>query len=252
MLNPMDMTGRTVLVTGASSGIGRETAVLLSRIGAHVVIAGRDGERLRQTESMLDGTGHRAEIFDLACVDDIPPWVKSITDAVGPLDGVFHSAGVQVTRPLRLLTAEKVDAILRVNVTSALGLARGFSARGCHASRASLVLMGSVMGLVGQAGIAAYSASKGAVIAMTRSLAMELARDGIRVNCIVPAHVRTEMADRLEQSLTPDQFAAIEAMHPLGIGTALDVAYAAAFLLADTGRWITGTSLVVDGGYTAR
>jgi len=104
------------------------------------------------------------------------------------------------------------------------------------------------MGLVGQPAVTAYAASKGALIALAKSLAMEWAGDGIRVNCVAPGHVKTEMAAALQSMLTTEQFAAIEAMHPLGVGTARDVAHAIAFLLADSGRWITGTTLIVDGG----
>ena len=112
--------------------------------------------------------------------------------------------------------------------------------------------MSSVMGIVGQPGIAAYSASKGAVMALCKSLALELAHHEIRINCVAPAVVMTEMSTKFHQQLTPEQVARIESMHPLGIGTPRDVANAVAFLLADTGRWITGSTLVVDGGYLAQ
>jgi NAD(P)-dependent dehydrogenase (short-subunit alcohol dehydrogenase family) len=108
------------------------------------------------------------------------------------------------------------------------------------------------MGLAGAPATVAYAASKGALNALTRSMAVELAREKIRVNTVAPGHVATEMSDRLREFLTPEKYAMIEAAHPLGLGTATDVAYAVAFLLADTGRWITGSTLVVDGGYTAQ
>ena len=108
------------------------------------------------------------------------------------------------------------------------------------------------MGLVGQTGITAYSVSKGALVSMARSLALELAREGIRVNCVAPGVVQTPMAENAEQKLTPEQHQALEGLHPLGMGTPRDVAYAVAYLLAQTGRWITGTTLVIDGGYTAQ
>lgn len=114
-----------------------------------------------------------------------------------------------------------------------------------------MVFFSSVAGLVGVIGSAAYSASKGAVIALTRSLALELVRDGIRVNCVAPGMVQTEMVEEVQRLLTPEQMQGIAAMHPLGIGRVRDVSNAVAFLLADTSRWITGTTLVVDGGYTA-
>jgi NAD(P)-dependent dehydrogenase (short-subunit alcohol dehydrogenase family) len=108
------------------------------------------------------------------------------------------------------------------------------------------------MGLTGQPGQVLYSATKGALIAMARSMALELARESIRVNCVAPAVVAAGMSEELQKTLSPEQFSAITAQHPLGLGRAEDVANAVAFLLADTSRWITGTTLTVDGGYTAQ
>ena len=107
------------------------------------------------------------------------------------------------------------------------------------------------MGLVGRPAIAAYSATKGALVSMTRSLALELAPEGIRVNCVAPGFVESEILEQVKSVVTEDQFEAIRKMHPLGFGTPRDVANAVAFLVADTGRWITGSTLVIDGGYSA-
>jgi NAD(P)-dependent dehydrogenase (short-subunit alcohol dehydrogenase family) len=158
---------------------------------------------------------------------------------------------MQFTSPLRITTGANLEELMRVNVTAAFALARAFRQKGVSSPGSSLVFLSSVMGIVGQSGQTAYSASKGALISLTKSLALELSRENIRVNCVAPALVRTEMSNKMLQALTPDQVTQIEAMHPLGIGAPRDVANAIAFLLADTGRWITGTTLVVDGGYTA-
>ena len=251
MISPMDLQQRTVLVTGASSGIGRTTSALLSQLGARVLLVGRNEERLAETASQLAGEGHRVEPFDLNHVDDIPQWLKGLSSETGVLHGLVHCAGVHITRPLRFLCDADVDGVMRINLNAAIGLAKGFRQKGVCQSGGSIVLLSSVMALVGQPGVAAYAASKGAIAAVTKSLALELARDEVRINCIAAAQVETEMTEAMNQSLSPEQVAAIRAMHPLGIGTALDVAHAVAFLLADTARWITGTTLVVDGGYTA-
>ena len=252
MFNPMDLSGQTILVTGASSGIGRETAILLSRLGARLVVVGRNVEQLQRTIARLEPGAHRAEVLDLAQqADRIPSWIKELTKEIGPLRGLVHSAGIHQARPLRFLSAENLDDVMRINFVAAVQLAKGFRQRGVCASSSSIVFLSSVVGLVGQSGVSAYSASKGALIALSRSLALELVAEGIRVNCVAPGQVRTEMAEQQQQSLTAEQFTAIEARHPLGLGQPSDVASAIAFLLADTGRWITGTTLVVDGGYTA-
>ena len=251
MMNPMDLTGQTILVTGASSGIGRETARLISQLGAHVVLAGRNEERLAETLRLLDGGGHSAAPFDLSSTDEIPRWLKSISASSGPLHGLVHSAGIHKLRPLRVLNAKAVEDIMRINVGAAIGLAKGFCQKGVCAPGGSIVFLSSSAGLTGQAGVSAYAASKGGIVALTRALAVELAGEHIRVNCVAPGVVATEMGRSLLGMLTPEQRAALEAAHLLGLGSARDVAHAIAFLLASTARWITGTVLVVDGGYTA-
>ncbi len=251
MINPLQLSDRTILVTGASSGIGRETAVLLSQLGARLVLVARDRDRLEQTLSMLDGSSHEILVCDLLDVDKIPEWMKNVSSSCGPLSGLVHSAGVQITKPLRTLSNSNIQDVMTINVTASFGLIKGFRQKGVCTNPGSVVLLSSVMGLVGQPGISAYSASKGALVSLVKSLALELARENIRVNCVAPAHVHTEMADKLQSTLSDEQVESIVRMHPLGIGTPRDVANSIAFLLADTGRWITGTTLVVDGGYTA-
>jgi len=251
MINPLELTGRNILVTGASSGIGKATAIVLSQLGARLILVARNVHRLEETAQQLEGTGHRTEVFDLEQVEDIPKWMKNVAAEVGTLSAVVHCAGVHFVRPLRILGAAEFSDMMTSNVTSAMALAKGYRQKNvCHAE-GRLVFISSVMGLVGQPGVAAYSASKGALIALTKSLSLELARERITVNCIVPGQVSTEMTVRQKAALGAEQFAAIEAMHPLGIGSPVDIAYAVAYLVADTGRWITGTSLIVDGGYTA-
>jgi NAD(P)-dependent dehydrogenase (short-subunit alcohol dehydrogenase family) len=247
---PLDLSGSTVLVTGASSGIGREIAVLLSSLNATIVLTGRDQGRLEQTFSTLSGSGHRIEVFDLAAIDRIPEWFREFTANTGPLHGLVHAAGKQMTSPIRGLTSQALDDLMRTNLYSAVMLVRGFCQKKCSTAGSSIVFLSSVMGIVGKPAISVYGASKAALMGLTRSLALELARDRIRVNCVAPAFVQTEMLDQLRDTLPPEQFEAIENAHPLGFGTVRDVANAVAFLVAGTGRWITGSTLVVDGGYS--
>lgn len=250
--HPMDLSGRCVLVTGASSGIGRETALLLSQLNARVILVGRSRERLEAACQQLQGAGHRVEPFDLSALQEVPAWLKRLTAETGPLAGLVHSAGVQNVLPLRVLTAERIEALFRINVSAAVMLAKGFCHKGCGQPGGSIVFVSSIAALAGRPGATAYSASKAALVALARSAALELAKDRIRVNCVAPGLVQTKMLEQLREWLPPENFTALEAQHPLGLGNPRDVAYAIAFLLADASRWITGTTLVVDGGFTAQ
>ena len=251
MHNPMALDGRTVLVTGASSGLGRAISILVSKLGGRVVMVARSEHRLAETMSLLDGGEHRVEPFDLNQLDAIPGWMKKLASEVGALDGLVHSAGLHATLPLRVLKPSRLDELMKVNVSAAMALTKGFRQRGVRAEQGSVVYLASVAALAGSAGNAGYSATKGALVSMCRSLAVELATEQIRVNCLAPGWVPTELAAKAESKLEDAQLQAISDMHPLGLGRPDDVANAAAFLLADTGRWVTGQTLVIDGGYTA-
>jgi NAD(P)-dependent dehydrogenase (short-subunit alcohol dehydrogenase family) len=252
MINPLDLTGRTFLVTGASSGIGLAAAVLLSQLGARVVLMARSTGRLQNALMLLEGEGHRTLSFDLTLPDAVPSTLKSLSVEIGPLSGIVHCAGAQLLRPLRVVTTQDIDSLLKLNVVAALMLSKGLRQKGVHASASSIVFVSSVMGLVGAPGRAAYCASKSALHSMTKALAVELAHEGIRVNCIAPGFVRTPMLDEAEAAVGSEQLRRIEELQPLGIGDPRDVANAIAFLLADASRWITGSTIVVDGGYTAQ
>lgn len=245
---------KTILLTGASSGIGRATAVLLADQGAHLILVGRSTEQLQKTHEMLPNAGsHYIEAYDLTQTDTIPGWMKGLATRIGEFSGVVHCAGMHHDSPLKLIRQEHFDAVIKINVAAGLMLAKGFRQRGVVSPRGgSIVLLSSVVGLVGQPGVVLYSLSKGAVIAMTKSLAVELQRDKIRVNCIAPAVVETEMTQQLFSKLPQENVDKIRSMHPLDLGVAEDVANGIAFLLSETAsRWVTGTCLTVDGGYTA-
>ena len=246
------LDGSTILVTGASSGIGRACAIEASRYGAKIALVGRREDALQETRSLLSGEGHVVAPFDLADLDGIPAFVGTVSAGLGGLDGIVHAAGRHDTAPVRTISASAVTALFDVNVTTAMMLAKGFRAKQVRREGASLVLLASAVGLVGQAGVSAYSASKGAIVTLTKSLALELARDDIRVNCVCPGIVETPMTEGIRSQVGVVAFERIAAAHPLGLGEPLDVANAVLYLLSGASRWVTGSALVVDGGYTAQ
>jgi NAD(P)-dependent dehydrogenase (short-subunit alcohol dehydrogenase family) len=251
MIRPLNQIGKVILVTGASSGIGLATAIFLSQLGARIVLIARSKEALAAALAQLDGTGHRVESFDLSEAEAIPDLLKKLSSELGPISGLAHCAGSQAIRPLRILSTKDVESMFRLNVTAALMLAKGFRQKGVHTPSGAIVLVSSVMGIVGAPGRSAYCASKGALQAMARSLALELAPEGIRVNCVAPGYVRTPMLEQAAAVIGAEAMRRVEEMHPLGFGEARDVAQAIGFLLSDASRWITGSTLAVDGGYTA-
>jgi NAD(P)-dependent dehydrogenase (short-subunit alcohol dehydrogenase family) len=245
------LTGKRILVTGASSGIGRAACHLLSRLGASLILVGRDPGTLRETLEGCAGEGHHVAPFDLAQAAALPEWMQELAAGGGPIHGLVHSAGIQVATPLRTLREVDLETVFRVNVQAGFLLAKAVRHRKVRAEEQSLVFLSSVAGQTASPGASVYAASKGAVDAMVRSLALELAPERVRVNGIAPGCVQTPMLGTLTGRMTEEQVQELVGMHPLGLGRPEDVANAIAFLLGRTAAWITGTILVVDGGYTA-
>lgn len=246
------LQGMIYLVTGASSGIGRSTAILLAECGARVVLNGRDEVRLNETLSALRGSGHIVVPAALDGADQASDLVKQIIENSGSLNGMFHSAGIEMIRPVRLTKQAHLSEILGSSLFAAFGIARALSGKNAMVDGGSLVFMSSVAGSTGQVGMTAYSAAKSAVDGMVRSLACELAGRKIRVNSIAAGAVNSAMHDRLTKGSGEDATKAYADSHLLGIGTPEDVAQAVLYLLSPSSSWVTGTTMFVDGGYTVR
>lgn len=245
------LSGSSILITGASSGIGRAAAIAASAQGARVALVARRAEQLDETLGMLEGEGHIALPSDLGDYASIPALLRRAADALGPLSGLVHAAGVHAVTPLLATTPSRVTGLFEANVTTSVMLAKAFRSPKVRAEAASIVFMSSAVGLTGEAGVSAYAASKAAVAALGRSLGLELASDGIRVNSIAAGIVHTPLTDGIRSKVGAEAWAAIERAHPLGLGTPEDVAAAALFLVSSASKWVTGTTLVIDGGYTA-
>ena len=251
---PLSLSHKTVVITGASSGIGRACAISCAEMGAKVVLLGRDLERLEATrKAMRESSDHLLYAVDLTDYDDIDAIVKDAVARVGQLHGVVHSAGISTTLPLKLVTPDKLDLFFRTNVHGAINLTKLVTRKAVMADTGgSMVFIRSVMGAVGEVGKTLYSLTKGALISASKSLAIELAPRLIRVNCVAPGVVETPMSANAVYSQDEQSLNRIRSSHPLGLGRPEDVANSCVFLLSDAARWITGTTLFVDGGYTAR
>lgn len=250
VFNPMSLEGKRILVTGASSGIGRETAIILSKLGAEVVLLARNRERLEETCRELEGSGHSIYEYDLEQLDGIPELLKTIAAEQGRLSGVFHAAGIEATIPLNIIKEKKIEPVFKTSAFAALMIAKGLSHKDVKQETSSLVVMSSAAGLTGNNGISLYSASKAAVDGAVRALAVELAPKNIRVNSIAAGLVKTKMYEDLVNRAPSEAIKRKMERYPLGFGLPEDVAMAAAFLLSDASKWITGTTMVVDGGFT--
>lgn len=252
LLNRSALSGRHYLITGAASGIGRATAIEANRLGATLSLVDRDSDGLAETVRMIGGATAVFQ-FDLRNTAQTDGLVADIVSKSGRLHGLAHCAGIQSIMPAKMLVMDKWREIFAVNAEAALALAKNMQSKKVYAGEnGSVVFISSIMALAGSPGASAYSMSKSALHGMSRSLALEFAPKRIRVNCIAPGFVHTPLFSSTEKLWDAEQKKAVEDQHPLGFGEPEDIANAVMFLLADSGRWITGSTLVVDGGYLAR
>ena len=251
IFTPSALENRTFLVTGASSGLGRATALLVSQCGGKVIATGRDEARLRGTIDDLSGDGHRSVVASLANADEATALVSMVAGEQGGLHGIFHSAGVELTLPTRLTKQKHLDDVFGAALYGSYGIARAAGKANIMHQGASIVLMSSVAASRGRPGMALYSAAKAGIEGLVKSLACELAVKSVRVNAIAAGGVRTEMHERLTRNLSESAIEQYEHAHLLGFGSPMDVASVAVFLLSDASAWTTGAVWNVDGGYSA-
>lgn len=248
MYNPFSLEDKIVLVTGASSGIGRATAIECSKMGATVIITGRNADRLRETFYALDGEGHKQIIADLVGQKGI----ESLITQLPALNGVVLCAGQGLTLPFQFSARDKFDSIFNINFFSPVELLRLLFKRKILAKEASVVMIASIGGIHRVTfGNGVYGASKSALQSIMRFCAIEFAPSRkIRVNCICPGMIETPLIHG--GAITEEQHEADRKKNPLQrYGQPEDVAYAAIYLLSDASSYITGHEIVVDGGATA-
>jgi NAD(P)-dependent dehydrogenase (short-subunit alcohol dehydrogenase family) len=252
-MKTFSLDNKNILVTGASSGIGTSCCIICAEFGANLIILGRSQRKLDQTLEKLKSGNHFVLSYDLMNIEGIEKALEEPLNKYGKIHGFIHSAGIDITRPLSSLRQIDYQAIFNTNVISGFEIAKILSKKQfCSPDGASYIFIASVMGMVGESGKIAYSASKGALLAGCRSMALELAAKKIRVNCISPAIVQTELVKNLFTQLPEGAMEKIKSLHPLGFGSPADIANACVFLLSDEAKWITGSNFVIDGGYSCQ
>lgn len=246
--NPFSLEGKTILITGASSGIGKETAVSCSKMGATVIITARNKERLQETFDALEGAHHKQILADLTLQDELEDLVRK----VGKIDGLVLCAGRGRALPVLFSTREKFDEIYDINFFSPVELLRLLAKKKCLQQNAYVVVIGSIGGTARWTpGNAIYGSSKAALKSMIQYFAIELASKKIRINGISPGMVETPLIHR--GTLTQEQLDEDRNKYPLKrYGQPVDIANGAIYLLSDASSWITGQSIVIDGGITAK
>jgi len=246
----MRFQDQNFVVSGGSAGIGLATARRLAAEGARVAVLARDPARLESAIAGLPGAGHVPVMCDVASEEAAGAAIKALKEKWGVIHGGVMCAGAHSVRPLAVSKAANFEEMFRLNVLTAVNVLRPL-VRALPAGAGSLVVVSSVAGLRGAPGASAYATAKGALLALVRSLAHELAPRGARINAVVPGVVSTAMTAQFLDSLPPAQKEAVVKSHPLGLGQPEDVAAAIAFLLSADARWVTGTELVIDGGLSA-
>ncbi len=244
MYNPYSLEGKTILVTGASSGIGRASAIECSKLGAKVIITARNQERLSETFSLLQGEGHQVITCDLADENNINRLVEEVSE----IHGLVNNAGFTKLLPVQFINGTDLNSLLSINTVAPIVLLQKLLKKKKIKRGTSVVFTSSMAGLgKSSVGNSMYAASKGAISAFIRCAAKELAPKGIRVNAVCPAMVDTGILD--SGTITKEQLEADVKKYPLGrYGKPEDVAWAIIYLLSDASSWVTGDNLILDGG----
>lgn len=242
--NPFTLKGKTILVTGASSGIGRETAIVCSKMGARVVVTARNAERIAKTLDCLEGEGHIGIVADLTVGDQI----DNLASETYELDGIVHCAGIGDRTLLKMAREKDIERVMKANFEGPVLLQRALLKKKKVKPSSSIVFIASRAPFAPAPGNGLYAASKGALIAYAKVLGLELASQLIRVNCVCPAMVWTELIQR-DAELNGVDYHETEKAYPLKrYGKPEDIANLVVYLLSDASSWMTGSSIDITGG----
>lgn len=246
--NPFNLSGKRILVTGATSGLGEAIAQNCARMGAKIIVTGRNQERLARSLDalcLISNLPHLSVQADLTVAEQRAELVATLGTEI---DGLVHSAGISRLCPVRMMSTAHLCEIQAINVEAPVMLTQALLKKNLISVGGSILFISSIAAHIGVAGVGAYSGTKAALIAISRCLAMEVVKRRVRVNCLSPALVETSMLEGI--SMVVGSRKCDDSNYPLGFGKPEDVANAAIFMLSDASSWITGTTLVMDGGLT--
>lgn len=249
-----DLKGKLVVISGASSGIGKACAISAASLQARVILLGRDEARLQDVSMLLPGEGHHIIAHDITEYQGLREKLTAILDAeASKVHGFVHAAGIYQIMPFPLTKTQTFRDMYEVNVIAGLELIKMLTKKKyIPESGASYIYISSIMSKIGDYGLTSYCASKSAINSLVKSLALEFAEKRIRINAVNPGSVDTPMLQRSFDKMTAVEIENIKAAHPLGLGKPEDVSALVCFLLSDYARWITGSNIVIDGGYSAK
>lgn len=243
MNNPFSLEGKTILVTGASSNIGRQIAIKCSEMGAKMIVTARSEERLKETVAAMEGDGHQLTVSDLSDAEQIPVLVEQLPE----LDGIVMCAAIFRTTPIRNNRRKYTEEMFNTNTFANIDLVQLLLKNKKIKDGGSILFISSVAAYRPYAGNALYSATKGAINSFCQVLAIEQGSKKIRANCISPGIIKRDLKVK-EWAVTQEELAKEEARFPLGFGHTEDIAYAAVYMMSDASKWVTGTNMIVDGG----
>ena len=251
MVNPMDLGGRQYIVTGASSGLGRQTCVTLSQLGARLTLMARNEERLCETLSMMEQDGHDCYSYDLSDIDGIEGLVTSLVARNGKYDGMVHCAGIATLMPVSMSKYPFMKEMMDINFFSFVEMARVLAKKKNSNNRASFVAVSSAASKYTDKCKLGYTSSKGALDSAVKGMAVELGVSRkMRFNTVNPGWMRTEMYDWFAETTSAEHAEKTLSTHVLGIAEPVEVANTIAFLLSDMSSKITGQNIFIDSGWT--
>ena len=249
MIDLLDFSNKQILITGGAKGIGKETGILLSKLGAKVIIVDLYKNELVEALACFEGENHLFYEYDLNNTDNIEAFIKKMISKNGSLDGFVHCVGVRSRRPLSMTKPKVLNEIINVNFVSFVEIVRNITKKNNFNEGLSIVGISSISSQIGHKSVTAYAASKAAMDSAVRCLAKELGQKKIRLNSVVPSTINTHAYTEFVSSNNEVENANFLSRQYLGLGEPIDVANVIAFLLSDSSRFITGSAIPVDGGF---